>query len=152
MSSGKRCLHHSKLNHSLDRSNYQILWPFSADNFYAYYNPGYTISISFSCVFVALLMWFNVVATNIVNHYHFIYNLSWNENIKKTRRYQLICFIFINLHNIQYIIYILLLTYYRISNTDTINELYKQTKIKVVFDTKTHVSITFLILFSSSRL
>jgi hypothetical protein len=37
-------------------------------------------------------------------------------------------------------------------NTDTINELYKQTKIKVVFDTKTHVSITFLILSSSSRL
>ena len=111
MSSGERWLHHSKLNHSLNRSNYQILWPFSADNFYAYYNSGYTISINFSCVFVALLMWFNVVATNIVNHYHFIYNLSWNENIKKTRRYQLICFIFINLHNIQYIIYILLLTY-----------------------------------------
>jgi hypothetical protein len=55
------------------------------------------------------------------------------------RFYQLIYFIFINLHTIQYIIYILLLTYYRISNTDTINELYKQTKIKVVFDTKTHV-------------
>jgi hypothetical protein len=107
-----------------------------------------------ACVFVALLMWFNVVVgTNIVNHYHFIYNLSWNENIKKTKDfYQLIYFIFINLHTIQYIIYILLLTYYRISNTDTINELYKQTKIKVVFDTKTHVSITFLILFSSSRL
>jgi hypothetical protein len=52
---------------------------------------------------------------------------------------------FINLHTIQYIIYILLLTYYRISNTDTINELFKQTKIKVVFDTKTHVSITFLV-------
>jgi hypothetical protein len=74
-----------------------------------------------------------------------------NWKYKKDKRfYQLIYFIFINLHTIQYIIYILLLTYYRISNTDTINELYKQTKIKVVFDTKTHVSITFLILFSSS--
>jgi hypothetical protein len=44
MSSGERCWHHSKLNHSLDRSNYQILlWPFSADNLCAYYHPGYTI-------------------------------------------------------------------------------------------------------------
>jgi hypothetical protein len=67
-----------------------------------------------------------------------------NWKYKKDKRfYQLIYFIFINLHTIQYIIYILLLTYYRIS----INELYKQTKIKVVFDTKTHVSITFLIFF-----
>jgi hypothetical protein len=42
---------------------------------------------------------------------------------KKDKRFdQLIYFIFINLHTIQYIIYILLLTYYRISNTDTINE------------------------------
>ena len=92
----------SKLNRSLNWSNYQILlWPFSADNFCAYYNPGYTISISFSCgSFVALLMWFNVVVTNIINHYHFIYNLSWNENIKKTRRCQLIYFISINLHTI----------------------------------------------------
>ena len=72
--------------------------------------------------------------------------MKWKYK-KDKRFYQLIYFIFINLHTIQYIIYILLLTYYRISNTDTINELYKQTKIKVVFDTKTHVSITFLIFF-----
>ena len=91
MSSDERWLHHSKLNRSLDRSNYQILWPFSADNFCAYYNPGYTISISFSCVFFFhtflvfffLHMWFNVVeGTNIANHYHFIYNLSWMQVIK----------------------------------------------------------------------
>jgi len=69
--------------------------------------------------------------------------MKWKYK-KDKRRYQLIYLIFINLHTIQYIIYIL--------QTDTINELYKQTKIKVVFDTKTHVSITFLILFSSSRL
>jgi hypothetical protein len=70
--------------------------------------PITTQDIQFLSAFLALLMWFNVVVgTNIVNHYHFIYNLSWNENIKKTRRYQLIYFISINLHNIQYIIYIL---------------------------------------------
>jgi hypothetical protein len=53
-------------------------------------------------------------------------------------------FFFINLYTIQCIIYILFLIYYRISNTDTINELCTKI-IKVVFDTKTHVFITFFI-------
>lgn len=140
MSSGERWLLHSKLNRSLDRRNYQILlWPFRAENCCAYNNPGYTFFINFSCCLRYQPLPFFL---------QFVMKLKYN----KEKIYQLIYFIFINLHTIQYIIYILLLTYYRISNTDTINELYKQTKIKVVFDTKTHVSITFLILFSSSRL
>jgi hypothetical protein len=54
--------------------------------------------------------------------------------------YQLIYFIFINLHTIQYIIYILLLTYYRISNTDT-NKWIIQNKQKLkLFLTLKHMS------------
>jgi hypothetical protein len=57
----------SKLNRSLDRSNYQILWSFSADNLCAYYNPGYTISISFSCLFLHfwcdLMLWLLILST-----------------------------------------------------------------------------------------
>jgi hypothetical protein len=68
MSSGERWLHHSKLKRSLDRSNYQILlWSFSADNLCAYYNPGYTISISFSCLFLHfwcdLMLWLLILST-----------------------------------------------------------------------------------------
>jgi len=43
--------------------------------------------------------------------------------LKKDKTFSTNIFYFSNLHTIQYIIYILLLLYYRISNTDTINEL-----------------------------
>jgi hypothetical protein len=99
-------------------------------------------------------MWFNVVVgTNIYCqplpfYLQFVMKLKYK---KDKSHCQLIYVIFINLHTIQYIIYILLLTYYRISNTDTINELYTQ-KNDIVFHTKTYVSLTFFILCSSSRL
>ena len=74
MSSGKRCLHHSKLNHSLDRSNYQILCDLSVQIICV---PITTQDIQFLSAFLvfffALLVWFIVVVgTNIVNHYRFI--------------------------------------------------------------------------------
>ena len=74
MSSGERRLHHSKLNHSLDRSNYQILCDLSVQIIFV---PITTQDIQFLSAFLvfffALLVWFIVVVgTNIVNHYHFI--------------------------------------------------------------------------------
>ena len=78
MSSGKRCLHHSKLNHSLDRSNYQILCDLSVQIICV---PITTQDIQFLSAFLvfffALLVWFIVVGINIVNHYRFIEIMSF---------------------------------------------------------------------------
>ena len=93
MSSGERRLHHSKLNHSLDRSNYQILCDLSVQIIFV---PITTQDIQFLSAFLvfffALLVWFIVVVgTNIVNHYRFmIGNPDRNHklwNIESTERY-----------------------------------------------------------------
>ena len=77
MSSGERCLHHSKLNHSLDRSNYQILCDLSVQIICV---PITTQDIQFLSAFLvfffALLVWFIVVGTNMVNHYRYEADLS----------------------------------------------------------------------------
>ena len=75
MSSGERCLHHSKLNHSLDRSNYQILLCDLSVQIICVpiTNQDIQFLSAFPVFFFALLVWFIVVVgTNIVNHYHFI--------------------------------------------------------------------------------